>query len=368
MAAVTMDKIQFYQPPNPMSATKPRSPNLPAIFTPPKPPARRPNPTADTLTALLCPSQQLRHPLPPRLFPSDTPLISSRPAGQRSQPPETPENDFDRILDEISSDDGSRPLGGDGRNADERATIPSGSNLSGFASERLGMPVEADTAVENATEAGLRACRLGGSKDGPIVVDVVDGSMEIVHGDEPTSESAGGQTSPPPLPAREAPTDHGDELDGVADGGRSSFTPREIPETPPPLTMDEVGASAGAPHAAAPHAAAPHDDVSPHPGSRRQISAGHAGATQEEWRVKKILDSRIRVRKGKPILKYRVAWQSTWQPRSDLTPGCEELVKEFHAEWKDERPSLTTLTGHMRFKQKRRSRRDGGPKILKSID
>ncbi|EDN11138.1 predicted protein [Histoplasma mississippiense (nom. inval.)] len=352
MAAVTMDKIQFYQPPNPMSATKSQSPNLPAISTPPKPPARRPNPTADAFTSLFSPSQQLRHPLPPRLIPSATPPISSRPASQLSQPPETPVNDFDRILEEISSDDGSRPLGGDGRNADERATIPSGSNLSGFASDRLGMPVEADTAAENATEAGLRACRLGGSKDGPIVVDVVDGSMEIVHGDEPTGESAGGQTSPPPLPAREAPTDHGDELDGVADGGRSSFTPREVPETPPPLTMDEGGASAGAPH----------DDVSPHPGSRRQISAGHARATQEEWRVKKILDSRIHVRKGKPILEYRVAWQSTWQPRSDLIPGCEELVKEFHAEWKDERPSLTTLTGHMRFKQKRRSRRDSGRK------
>ncbi|EEH39475.2 hypothetical protein PAAG_08745 [Paracoccidioides lutzii Pb01] len=354
MAAVTMDKIQFYQPPNPMSAAKPRSPNLPAISTPPKPPARRPNPTADSFTSLLCPSQQLRHPLPPRLFPSVTPPISSRPAGRRSQPPATPVNDFDRILEGISSDDGSQPLGGDGRNADEHATIPSGSNLSGFASDRLGMPVEeADTAAESATEAGLRACRLGGSRDGLIV----DGWTEIGHSGEPTSESAAGQTSRPLLPAREAPTDHGDDLDGMADGGRASLTPREVSETPPPLTMDEVSASAGAPH----------DAVSPHPGSRRQISAGHARATQEEWRVKKILDSRIRVRKGKPILEYHVAWRSTWQPRSDLIPGCEELVKEFHAEWKDERPSLTTLTGHMRFKQRRRSRRDSGRKIAKSI-
>ncbi|KAL2369033.1 hypothetical protein RJ035_003556 [Blastomyces gilchristii] len=355
MPAVTMDKIQFYQPPNPMSATELQGPNLPAISTPPKPPARRPNPTADAFTSLLCPSQQLRHPLPPRLFPSVTPPISSHPAGQRSQPPETPENDFDRILEGLSSSDGSQPLGGDGRNADEHLTILSGSNLSGFASDRLGMPVEADTAAESATEAGLRACRLGGRKDGPIVVD---GSMEIGHGGEPTSESAGGQTSPPPLPAREAPTDQGDELDGMADDGGASLTPREVPETPPPLTMGEVGTSARAPH----------DSVSPHPGGRPQISAGHAGATQEEWLVKRILDSRIRVRKGKPPrLEYRVAWRPTWQPRSDLIPGCEELVKEFHAEWKDERPSLTTLTGHMRFKQKRGSRRDGGRKIVKSI-
>ncbi|EDN06860.1 predicted protein [Histoplasma mississippiense (nom. inval.)] len=377
--AVTMDKIRFYQPPNPMNPSKLlQSPKLPAIprqLQLPNPSAQRPIPTADTFTSLFCPSQQLRHPLPPRLIPSVTPPISSHPTGQRSQPPETPENDFDRILEEISSDDGSQPLGGDGRNVDEHATIPSGSNLSGFASDRLGMPVEADTAAESATEAGLRACRLGGSRDGPIVVN---GSTEIVHSGEPTSESAGGQTSPPLLPACQAPTDQSDELDGMVDDDGASLTPRGVPgqlfppvsitaprspadllhaETPPPFTMGEVGTSARAPH----------DGVSPHPGGRPQISAGHAGATQEEWLVKRILDSRIRLRNGTPRLEYRVAWRPTWQPRSDLIPGCEELVKKFHAEWKDERPSLTTLTGHMCFKQKRGSRRDGGRKIVKSI-
>ncbi|EDN02502.1 predicted protein [Histoplasma mississippiense (nom. inval.)] len=59
-----------------------------------------------------------------------------------------------------------------------------------------------------------------------------------------------------------------------------------------------------------------------------------------------------------------VAWRPTWQPRSDLIPGCEELVQEFHAEWKDKRPSPTTLTGYRHFKQKRRSRRGGGRKIV----
>ncbi|EDN07615.1 predicted protein [Histoplasma mississippiense (nom. inval.)] len=309
MAAVTMDKIQFYQPPNPMSATKPQSPNLPAIFTPPKPPARRPNPTADAFTSLFWDLVGRREPTTWR---------------------------------------------GRDKNADEHATIPSGSNLIGFASDRLGMPVEeADKAAESATEAGLRAYWLRGSRDGPIVVD---GSTEIGHGGEHTSKSAGGQTSSPPLPAREAPTDQGDELDGMADDDRTSLTPREVPETPPPFTMGEVGT-----------ARAPNDSVSPHPGGRPQISAGHAGATQEEWMVKRILDSRIRVRNGTPRLEYRVAWRPTWQPRSDLIPGCEELVKKFHAEWKDKRPSLTTLTGHMRFKQKRGSRRDGGCKIVKSI-
>ncbi|OJD11105.1 hypothetical protein AJ78_08055 [Emergomyces pasteurianus Ep9510] len=32
------------------------------------------------------------------------------------------------------------------------------------------------------------------------------------------------------------------------------------------------------------------------------------------------------------ILEYLVAWRYTWQPRSDLLPGCEELVIEFSAE------------------------------------
>ncbi|OJD22353.1 hypothetical protein ACJ73_06296 [Blastomyces percursus] len=39
-------------------------------------------------------------------------------------------------------------------------------------------------------------------------------STEKGHGGEPTSKPAGGQTSPPLLPACQAPTDQGDELTG----------------------------------------------------------------------------------------------------------------------------------------------------------
>ncbi|OAX84634.1 hypothetical protein ACJ72_00998 [Emergomyces africanus] len=60
------------------------------------------------------------------LFPSVTSPISSHPAVQRPQPPKTPENDFDRILKGISSDDGSQPLSGSCRNADERPPSPPG--------------------------------------------------------------------------------------------------------------------------------------------------------------------------------------------------------------------------------------------------
>ncbi|EEH40569.2 hypothetical protein PAAG_09022 [Paracoccidioides lutzii Pb01] len=31
--------------------------------------------------------------------------------------------------------------------------------------------------------------------------------------------------------------------------------------------------------------------------------------------------------------------------KCDFIPGCEELVKEFHAEWKDKRPSSASLAG-----------------------
>ncbi|KAL2359960.1 hypothetical protein RJZ56_007177, partial [Blastomyces dermatitidis] len=49
----------------------------------------------------------------------------------------------------------------------------------------------------------------------------------ICPDDEPTSESADRQTSPPLLSAHEAPTDQGDELDRMADG-RAALTPREV--------------------------------------------------------------------------------------------------------------------------------------------
>ncbi|OJD22159.1 hypothetical protein ACJ73_06493 [Blastomyces percursus] len=198
----------------------------------------------------------------------------------------------------------------------------------------------------------FRPANVGPIPDGPIVVD---GSTEIVHGGEPTSESAGGQTSPPLLPAREALTYHGDVLDGMADHGRASLTPREVPETPPPLPWTKWALPPAHPTTAFLHI------------QGVGLKSRLAMPVRHRRSVKKILDSRIRMRKGKPPrLEYRVAWRPTWQPRSDLIPGCEELVKEFHAEWKDERPSLTTLTGHMRFKQKRRSRRGSGRKIVNS--
>ncbi|ODH46616.1 hypothetical protein GX48_07311 [Paracoccidioides brasiliensis] len=152
--------------------------------------------------------------------------ISSHPASQQSQPPETPENDFDRILEKMSLDDGSQPLGGNRRNTDEDTTIPSGLNLSGFSSDRLGMPVEADTAAESATEAGLHTCRSGGSRDlslDLLTIRVFDPLTSALF-QMATSESAGGQTSSPPLPAREAPTDQGDKLDRIADDDGALLT------------------------------------------------------------------------------------------------------------------------------------------------
>ncbi|QSS59376.1 hypothetical protein I7I51_08811, partial [Histoplasma capsulatum] len=94
------------------------------------------------------------------------------------------------------------------------------------------------------------------------------------------------------------------------------------------------------------------------------IPADRNGVTT--WLIKRILNSRIRVRGGQAILEYLVAWRPTWQPRSDLIPGCEGLVGEYHEEWKDKRPSLTTLAGYRHFKQRRRPRKGNRYKIVKS--
>ncbi|ODH12660.1 hypothetical protein ACO22_08044 [Paracoccidioides brasiliensis] len=194
MAAVTVDKIRFYQPSDHLECNQATKPETPRNLHTPQ--------TRST---------RLRFHF----------LIL-----QQSQPPETPENDFDRILEKMSLDDGSQPLGGNRRNTDEDTTIPSGLNLSGFSSDRLGMPVEADTAAESATEAGLHTCRSGGSRDlslDLLTIRVFDPLTSALF-QMATSESAGGQTSSPPLPAREAPTDQGDKLDRIADDDGALLT------------------------------------------------------------------------------------------------------------------------------------------------
>ncbi|EGC42808.1 conserved hypothetical protein [Histoplasma capsulatum var. duboisii H88] len=90
------------------------------------------------------------------------------------------------------------------------------------------------------------------------------------------------------------------------------------------VTTDEVTTSAE-----------PHTCVSPHPWSQPLIPVDHVGAAWKGWLVKKILNSQIHMQGGKSTLEYCVAWMPTWQPQSDLIPGCEELVKEFHMKWKD---------------------------------
>ncbi|QSS62355.1 hypothetical protein I7I51_04533 [Histoplasma capsulatum] len=395
--AVTMDKIRFYQPPNPMNPSKLlQSPKLPAIprqLQLPNPSAQRPIPSADTSSSLSCPSQQLRHPLPPRPSPFVSSPISSPSASQRSQSPETPGNDFDRILEEISSDDGSQPLCRSQRNTnDHAATFPSRSDLSDSSDDRFDITIKVDAAEESVPEARLHAYRSGASRDDPIVID---DSMEICHDDGFTEESVDAQT-PRPLSSEK-----GGELDPMADGS-AALTPREVSETPP-LTVSESTSSRDA-----------HTRVSPRPQSRSPPIPVER-ATKEEWPVRRILDSRIRVRGDEAMLEYLVAWkttwrtrqvrqlrfrhielpaipavcngtregwpvrkilhsrirvrgdeesledhvswESTWQPRSDLIPGCKKLVREFHAEWKNKRPSLTTLAGYRHFKQRQRSRR-----------
>ncbi|EGC46849.1 conserved hypothetical protein [Histoplasma capsulatum var. duboisii H88] len=344
-----MNNVQFYRPPNLLNSPKPQNPRLATNPTPPNPPAQRPFPTADISSSLSHPSQQLGHSLPPRLSPSaPSPIFH---ASQHSQSPDNPQNDFDRILEKISSDDGTQPLDRSRRNITNHAAVPCRSDLRDSSSGCRDIPVKADIAAESVPEFGPHTCQAGESRDDPIVVD---DSMVISHDDEQRGESADTPTYPSMLSVRETSTDRGGELDGMADS-RASLAPREVSETPL-VTADEVTTSAG-----------PHARVSPRPRSQPLIPVDHVGAARKGWLVKKVLDSRIRMRGGKSTLEYRVAWMPTWQPRSDLIPGCEELVKEFHMEWKDKRPSPTALAGHRHFRQKMGSRRGDGRGIAKSI-
>ncbi|EDN03910.1 predicted protein [Histoplasma mississippiense (nom. inval.)] len=343
MPAVTMNNVQFYRPPNLLNPSKPQNLKLATIPTPPNPPAQRPFPTADISSSLSHPSQQLGHSLPPRLFPSaPSPIFH---ASQHSQSPDNPQNDFDRILEKISSDDGSQLLDRSQRNITNHAAVPCRSDLHDSSSGCCDIPVKADIVAESVPGFGLHTCRAGESRDD---------SMVISHDDEQRGESADTPTYPSMLSVRETSMNRGGELDRMADS-RASLAPREVSETPL-VTADKGTISAG-----------PHAGVSPRPQSRPLIPIDHVGAAQKGWRVKKVLDSRIRMRGGKATLEYRVAWMPTWQPRSNLIPGCEELVKEFHTEWKDKRPSPTALPGHKHFRQKTGSRRGGGRGIVKSI-
>lgn len=61
------------------------------------------------------------------------------------------------------------------------------------------------------------------------------------------------------------------------------------------------------------------------------------GVEQEEWVAVDIKDSGIRGRGKKRKLHYLVDWDghnATWQPWTDVLPGCDKLVKAFH----DRRP------------------------------
>ncbi|QSS53027.1 hypothetical protein I7I53_00153 [Histoplasma capsulatum var. duboisii H88] len=219
-----MDNIQFYQAPNLMDTSKLQSPKphqISAQSPLPNAPARRPIHTAHRSSPLSYPSQQLTHPLPPRPSPSVTPPTPSQSARQRSQSPETPRNDFDRVLEEIStvsSSDGSEPLGRKPINTNDNATMYTRSDLSDSFDDRLGVPIKVDTGEESTPEA----CQLGGSRDDPIVID---DSMEICHDDGP--ESVDAQTPRLLSSAHEVSTDKGDEPDQMADG-TAALTPREV--------------------------------------------------------------------------------------------------------------------------------------------
>lgn len=162
-----MDKIRFYQPPNFMNIPKPQSPKLPALFSQ----AQLSNPLPQRHihiphrpSSLTRPSQQLKHPLPPRpSFFDESPVSHS--ASQCSQSPETPRNDLDRILGEVSSNDEGQSLDRSQSDTDDHATVPIGLNPRKSPGDRLNMTMKVNTVTESVSEAGcLDAYQSGASK------------------------------------------------------------------------------------------------------------------------------------------------------------------------------------------------------------
>ncbi|EEH35150.2 hypothetical protein PAAG_06197 [Paracoccidioides lutzii Pb01] len=97
------------------------------------------------------PQQQLGHP-----------FASPPSASQQTQSHENPENDFDRILEEISSDDRSQPLSTSWRNTKDHAAAPRRLNLGDFSHDCPEIPGKADTAVERVPEVSFHTCWSGG--------------------------------------------------------------------------------------------------------------------------------------------------------------------------------------------------------------
>ncbi|OAT12866.1 hypothetical protein BDBG_08156 [Blastomyces gilchristii SLH14081] len=215
-----MNKIWFYQPLNLMNSLKLlQSLKPPAISTQLQLfnlSAQRLISTTDTASSLSCPSQQLRHSLPSHSSFLVTSPISSSSASQQSQPSETPENDFDRILKKISSDNSSQPLSRSQRNINNHAaTFLTRSDLSDSSDDCFDITIKVDAAEESVPEARLHAYWPGASRDD---------SMEIYHDDGFTEESVNAQM-PRPLPsANKASTEKGGELDSMTDGS-AALTP-----------------------------------------------------------------------------------------------------------------------------------------------
>ncbi|OJD21351.1 hypothetical protein ACJ73_07307 [Blastomyces percursus] len=145
-----MGKFRFYQPPNFMNRH---------IHIPHRPSSL--NPT----------SRQLKHPLPPRPSFFDESSVSHL-ASQRSQSLETPQNDFDRTLGEVSSNYEGQSFDRSQSDTDDHATIPIGSNPRESPDDRLNMPIKVNTVTESVSEAGrLDAYQSGASEDNLVTRD-----------------------------------------------------------------------------------------------------------------------------------------------------------------------------------------------------
>ncbi|OJD21312.1 hypothetical protein ACJ73_07349 [Blastomyces percursus] len=93
-------------------------------------------------------------------------------------------------------------------------------------------------------------------------------------------------------------------------------------------------------------------EVEPPP---RPMRIRRDGVTALEWQVDEVLDSRIkrvgRIRSLEYLVKWKGYDESTWEPRENLIPGCDELVSVFHTKWKQEKPSMLMLARIKKLKR-----------------
>ncbi|KAI1906061.1 hypothetical protein LOZ65_006894 [Ophidiomyces ophidiicola] len=313
MPEITLDQIRMYQPENVAGRAGKRSRNTLQTLLDKSPALNFPAPHSSSLSSR---SQHCTHPLPPRppLLAHDTPL-SFHPPAQSACIAQMP-NDFDRVLEEFESEHqlSSRAGPGDPAGNECPPSQPNpvysreGSVVASIKVEPIDEPI-----ISSRVEEDIEP-RTGSRKDLPIVIDDVadaalPGSPPHLH----SNTSAGRVDGKGGGDGERIQSGHLDPLSSFRPTKRlSRLRTREA--SPVAQRLLRSGSHLQ------PYRPSPlHHALWKKP--RNPISGG--------WVVKKVLGSRYVSRGGKKVLEYRVRWADTWEPRENVLPGCDKLVKAY---------------------------------------